>query len=117
MTSSDESTTGPLALGVLLVLFLLLAIPLLMMATMMLTGGFHGGMSTTGMAVAPVWGLVMLLVFVLVLVGIGYGLYRSTVDQRPGQDPALRELRLAYARGDLSDEEFEKRRETLDETE
>jgi uncharacterized membrane protein len=28
-------------------------------------------------------------------------------------DPALDELRLAYARGDLSDEEFERRRERL----
>jgi putative membrane protein len=28
-------------------------------------------------------------------------------------DPALEELRMAYARGDLSEEEFEERRERL----
>ena len=44
----------------------------------------------------------------LVLVGIGYLIYRSASG-----DPALDELRLAYARGDLSDEEYEERRDRL----
>ena len=49
-----------------------------------------------------------------VILAVGYLLYRGLVSSadRSG-DPALEELRLAYARGDLTDEEFETRRQRL----
>ena len=56
----------------------------------------------------------MMLVFLLVLLGIGYLIYRAfTRESLSSNDPALEELRLAYARGELSQEEFEQRRENL----
>lgn len=58
--------------------------------------------------------LLMMIVPLLILAGLGYVIYRSTVSSPEQQtDGALEELRRAYARGDISDEEFERRREKL----
>ena len=67
-------------------------------------GGF-GGSAT------PTWMLGFWVVGLVILVGGGYLLYRATTNSSP--DPALEELRRAYARGDLSDDEFEERRQRL----
>lgn len=118
MTTSDDVTTSPLVRGVLLVLFVLLVVPMLMMATMMPMSGFGGGMWESGTTVAPIWGFATMVLFVVLLAGIGYGLYRVVTDHTASvQDPAFQELRIAYARGELSDEEFEKRRAKLEQTE
>lgn len=58
--------------------------------------------------------LLMGVMPVLLLLGGGYLLYR--VIGRSGNDgtgPALEEFRIAYARGELSNEESEERRERL----
>lgn len=59
----------------------------------------------------PIWGwLLIWVVLFVVLLGGGYLLYRTLEEPKTnGTDAALEELRLAYARGELSDEEFEKR--------
>ncbi|MFC6889941.1 SHOCT domain-containing protein [Halorubrum trueperi] len=81
--------------------------------TMGMMGWWWGG-GGSGMGVAPMWGIGMMLLFLLVLLGIGYVLYRGLVDgQVLEHDRALEELRTAYARGDLTDEEFEQRRQRL----
>ncbi|WP_135825155.1 SHOCT domain-containing protein [Halorussus ruber] len=67
-------------------------------------GGFGGA--------APTWMLGFWLVGLLLLVGVGYLLYRSVSGGT--DDPALEELRRAYARGELTDEEYEERRERLE---
>ncbi|WP_227380186.1 SHOCT domain-containing protein [Haladaptatus halobius] len=105
----------------LIVVALVLLVPLLMMLFMMpmmgMMGWWFGGASGTGMGISPVWGIGMMLVFLVVLLGIGYLLYRAfTQGLFSGGDPALEELRLAYARGELSQEEFEQRREDLQRT-
>ncbi|WP_276258586.1 SHOCT domain-containing protein [Haloglomus litoreum] len=117
--------TEPLSSTLLIALGAILLLPVLGMAFMMPMMGMWGGgwshMADTGMWGAGggswVW-VVMWLVPLVVLGGLGYLLYRGlagTVDE--SADPALEELRLAYARGDLSDEEFERRRERLGESE
>lgn len=46
------------------------------------------------------WGIGMMLLFFIVLLGIGYFLYRTvTRGAFSGNDAALEELRIAYARG------------------
>jgi len=71
-----------------------------------------------GMAMGPmnygIGGMVGLFAFVpfLVLILIGWVVYRL-VTQRERPDPAIRELREAYARGDITSEEFEERIERL----
>ena len=56
-----------------------------------------------------------MLLFLVVLVRIGYFLYRSlTQSALSTNNRALEELRIAYARGELSQEEFEERRESLE---
>ena len=107
---------------VLLVLVALLLIPILLMVLMMpmmgAAGWSHmwgdGAWSGTG-----VWLLlVMMIVPLLILAGLGYVLFRGLAGGTEQQtDSALEELRIAYARGDLSDEEFERRRKTLRENE
>ncbi len=54
----------------------------------------------------------MWLILVVALVAVGYGLY-GWLSEEKSSDDAVEELRKAYARGDLSEEEFERRREML----
>lgn len=106
----------------LIVVALVLLAPLLMMLVMMpmmgMMGWWFGGAPGTEMGMSPVWGIGMMLFFLLVLLGVGYLLYRALAQGSLGSaDPALQELRLAYARGELSQEEFEQRQEDLERTE
>lgn len=109
--------SGTLVRGILLVLAVIVLVPLLMLAFMMSMMGMMGGMGGTGMTMSPVWGLGMMLLFLLVLVGVGYALYRAfTSEMVAPEDPALEELRISYARGELTQEEFEQRQEDLKQT-
>ncbi len=103
---------------VVVVLGVIVLFPLLMMVFAMPMMGMMGWWWGDGMAggLSPLWGLGMMLVWLVVLVGIGYLLYRGLVGRTGSgalSDPALEELRVAYARGDLSEEEFEERRAKL----
>lgn len=114
MTQSD-SLTRPL----LLVVVAIVLLPVLTMAVMMPMMGMWGWGHVAG---GGMWGgtgggwmwLVMWFVPLLVIVGVGYLVYAGVRRaDTEGDDAALEELRIAYARGDLSDEEFEHRRERL----
>ena len=104
------------AIGVLVVL------PMAVMGIWMIGGGpmmggmwghgtWSGGMGLGWMSLVAV---VMQLLFVAAIVGAGYLLYRSVADSDTDGDRALEELRVAYARGELSDEEYERRRDALE---
>ena len=111
MTGDDSA----LRTAVYVVLFLL-AIPALMMLVMMpLMVGVGWDMHTTWHGSGGGWGWVLMwLVPILVLVGFGYLLYTLVgSNNEPHDVRAMDELRTAYARGNLSDEEFEKRRDRL----
>lgn len=104
----------------LIVIAVILVIPFFMMVIVtpmiglwgwghMWNGGMWGGTGATWM-----WFL-MWLVPLAVILGIGYLL--SKTIRRPADqetDPALEELRLAYAQGEITDEEYEERRDRLD---
>ena len=120
MAIERESRTRPFVRTVLIVVAVILLVPILLMAFMMpMMGMMGGGMWAGGAsAMSPLWGLGMMLLFLLVLLAIGYAIYRAvTREALNSPDPALEELRLAYARGDLSQEEFERRREDLRQSE
>jgi putative membrane protein len=98
---------------------IVLLVPFLSMALMMPMMGMWGwgqmgrGSMLGGGGGAWLW-LLMWLIVLLVVIGGGYLLYRAV--RRPGDrdtDTALEELRLTYARGELTDDEFEKRYERL----
>lgn len=96
---------------VLVLVAIFLLAPLVMMTVvgpMMLWG--VGGMGGGGVGL---WWFVSSLVPLVLVVGIGYLLYRALHTATSGSDPAIEELRTAYARGELSDEEFETRYERL----
>jgi len=111
LASSDQ--LGPTTI-LLLILGAILLLPLLTMGLgfggMMGYGGMMGQYGTGGWW--PLVGLLVPLLVLLVLVGGGYLLIRRMGET--GQDPSMEELRMAYARGDLTDEEFETRREKLE---
>lgn len=115
---STDGTTDGLLRVVLVVLAVLVLFPLLMMLFSvpmmgMMGWGWGGGMNG---GFSPLWGVGMMLVWVAVLAGVGLLFYRMLADagdSTPGTDRALEELRVAYARGDLTEEEFEERRSTL----
>ena len=83
------------------------------MPMMGMMGWWGRGMFGTGFS--SLWGVGMMLVWLLVLVGISYFLYRGLIGHVNDSqtDRALEELRIAYARGELSEQEFEERRERL----
>lgn len=114
------STDSTLSRTLVFILAIVLLFPLLMLFMIFLpmaglSGGGHmwnGHMWGDG-GLGWVW-LIMWVGALAVFLGIGYLLYRATLggsDRRT--DPAIEELRRAYARGDISDEEFERRRERL----
>ncbi|WP_090383974.1 SHOCT domain-containing protein [Natronobacterium texcoconense] len=119
MAADDSIARTVLLVGVVLVFGLLLVSLLSMTVMMPMMGGFHGNWNgTTGFAWPWLvgWG-----VHVLLLLAVGYALYRvlagssdRPTEPRGDRDQALEELRIAYARGEISSEEFEERRERLE---
>lgn len=119
MTTTQPRQLGGIALALVAAL---VALPILGMGfgTMghgpMTDGAWDHGMWATGTA-TPMWlliaGVVMQLGMFVLLLGAGYLGYRALTPDGEPTDRALEELRVAYARGDLTDDEFEKRRERL----
>jgi len=113
------STTNSLIRTLLIVIAVIVLLPVLMMAVMMpmmgMWGGGHmwnGGM-WDGTGATWMWTL-MWVIFLAIIVGVGYLLYRAVQSPTNSKaDPVIEELRNAYARGEISDEEFEKRRNRL----
>lgn len=113
--ATRQSTDSALRL-VLVVLAVVVLAPVLLMLLAVPLFGFGGGMMGGGMmgGAGAMGGSGLGLVWLAVLAGGGYLVYRGYAgDGALGGDAALEELRLAYARGDLSEEEFEERRTTL----
>ena len=122
--SRSTTENGPSWLRVLVVIVAaLLLLPLLMMTLMMPMMGmmgwwWGGGGPGTSVGMSPLWGIGTMLVGLLVLLGVVYAMYRAIARSAlGGGDSAIEELRLAYARGEISQEEFEQRREDLERTE
>lgn len=111
---TQDATDGLLRI-ILLVLAFIVLLPILMMALFMPFAWGMGGMWEGGMMVGTTgWGWGMLLVWFVVLFAIGYLVFRGISGATTSTtDPALEELRLQYARGELTDEEYEERLERL----
>ncbi len=103
---------------VLIAAIVLLAPFLFMMLAMPMMGMWGGGhmWGWDGAGVGLAW-LLPWALFLLLFLGIGYLLYRAALGTDRKSDAALEELRVAYARGDISSEEFEERRERLERSE
>jgi putative membrane protein len=116
-TTSDRrlATLAVLAIGALLVLPGL-GMGFGMMGMGPMTGGMWGHMGdvTAVGGWTVLLGVGMQLLFLAVLVGGGYLAYRALGDGTTSTDPALEELRAAYARGDIDDDEYERRRSVLE---
>ena len=102
----------------LLILGAFVLLPLLAMGFggMMGYGGMMGQYGSTG-GWWLVIGMLLPLGFLLVLLGGGYLVFRRASETQSARNPAMEKLRQAYARGDLTDEEFESRREKLERSE
>jgi len=123
--ADGQMTTNPadnqLVTIVLLVLATVIAVPILFMSFGMLgSGPMMGGMwgsQAWGGGTAPWWmlaaGLAVQLLFLVAAVAAVYLLYRA-ITGTGDADRAFEELRLAYARGDLTDEEYEQRKDALE---
>jgi len=117
MSSSEQLDITTI---VLLILGAIIVLPLLTMGTgfggMMGYGGMMGEYGTAG-GWWPLVGMLVQLAFLLVVLGGGYVVFRRLMESQSAQDPAMDELRTAYARGDLTDDEFEERRTKLERSE
>lgn len=101
---------------VLVVLVIVIFVPVLIMAFSMPMMGIMGwwGRGGPSTGYSPLWGIGSMLLLLAVILGVGYFVYRGFIGSHVFErDQALEELRTAYARGDLTDEEFEQRRQRL----
>ncbi|AXG10500.1 SHOCT domain-containing protein [Haloplanus rubicundus] len=116
MSSSNQLDTTTI---ILLILGAIVVLPLLTMG--MGFGGMtgYGGMMGYGGTGGwwPFVGMLVPLIFLLIFLGGGYLVFRRMSETQASRDPAMEELRTAYARGDLTDDEFEVRRERLERSE
>ena len=114
MSSSNQLDTTTI---VLLILGAIILLPLLTMGMgfggMMGYGGMMGQYGGTG-GWWPFVGMLVPLIFLLILLGGGYLIFQRMSETQTSRNPAMEELRTAYARGDLTDEEFESRRDKLE---
>ena len=118
--ASEDTLLRTLLILVAVVVFVPFLMMVIMMPLLWMWGGGHmwnGGMWNggmwNGMGATGMW-LVMWLVALVLVAGVGYVLYRAIRGTGSREtDRALEELRIAYARGDLSEEEFEQRRDRL----
>jgi len=118
-TNPDDTRLVTLLLVIIGAVFI---IPLFFMGFGMMgfgpmMGGMWGG-HMWGDGTMPGWmfvvGILRQLLFLAALVGGGYLIYRAVTGDGSSSDQALEELRLAYARGELTDEEYEQRHEALE---
>lgn len=114
-----EDTDTRLVVILLVVFGVLFVFPALGMGAGMIGFGMDSGMWGGGVwgGTVPGWmflvGILFQVLFLAAVLGGAYLLYRALTDSGEASDEAIEELRRAYARGDLSDEEFERRRERL----
>lgn len=101
MASNFVDVVRVLLIGVAVIVLL----PVLLMVFFAPAMGRHMGWNSG-------WNIAWLLPWLVLFLVIGYVVYRLSIQL--GEDDALKELRRAYARGDVTDEEFEKRRHRLE---
>ncbi|WP_253736409.1 SHOCT domain-containing protein [Halohasta salina] len=115
---TSKTTDRQLVWIVLAIVAALIIVPLF---GMLWAGPMMGGMWGTGMWGTngmSGWMLIVgvgmpLLLFAVIVGAVSLG-YRAMRNRDGEADPAVQELRAAYARGDLSDEEYERRRDRLE---
>ncbi|WP_226023827.1 SHOCT domain-containing protein [Halomicrobium salinisoli] len=115
---SETTDDARLVTILLVVVGAFVVVPMLGMGSGMMGFGPMMGGGMWGDGAMPWWlfvvGIAMQLLFLAALVGGGYLLYRAVAGEEGDSDPALEELRLAYARGELTDDEYEQRRAALE---
>ena len=113
------SSTSSLVRRLILLVLALVVVPFLMMLVVTpMMGTWHvnhmWNNPMTGGPVSPWLWMLLWLIVVVAVIGIGYYLYGAIATTgSQASDQAIEEVRIAYARGDLSEEEFERRLERL----
>ncbi len=118
----DQTDASQIATIVLVLIAAVAILPLFAMGIGMVGHGpMMGGMWGSGMwgdGTMSTWLIVVAvlvrLLLLVALIGGGYLIYRAVAGDKDDSDQALEELRRAYARGDLTDDEYEHRRERLE---
>lgn len=98
---------------IVLVVAVVLLFPIIMMVVFMPVGMLGWGGTMHGWDGFTGTGFLVWIFFLAIALGIGYLLY-SAAGTDSGSDPALEELRAAYARGEVDTEEFEERKRRLE---
>ncbi|MEF8974033.1 MAG: SHOCT domain-containing protein [Haloarcula sp.] len=71
-------------------------------------------LTRTARSLPIVWAFALMVLLLVAVLGLGYVFSRSIESVATSRlDPALEELRIAYARGEITREEFRERRTVL----
>lgn len=113
----------PLGWFVLVMIAALVFLPTLTMSVgmggmgPMMSGAWdHGmwGVNDGASGLLPFIGTGIQLLFVVLIIGASFLGYRAVTSEAGSTDSAVEELRTAYARGEIDDDAFERRRERLE---
>lgn len=108
-----SQTTGNGVIRIVIIgLTVIVLAPIVMMGFGTPLVGMWGGGMMNGYGGATVWNFGIILLWLLIGIGGGYLIYRE-VTPTDTEDPAIEDLRMAYARGDIAEAEFEERLERL----
>jgi putative membrane protein len=108
--SQTSDSDSLVRIAIIIAAVVILGPAVLMLLMLPLAGGMMMGVPRGGGF--AIVGILMTLLFPLLLIVVGVILYRQW-SEREREDEAMRELRMAFARGDIDREEFEERREAL----
>ncbi len=114
---NDSNVLKIVIIGIIVVFVLPMLLMVLILPVMGMWNGPHMFNGWMGSGVAPgvvglIWFL-MTVLFLMIIVGVGFLILRAATSTTEEDDPAIQELRKAYARGDLTEEEFETKMERL----
>ncbi|MEF8824879.1 MAG: SHOCT domain-containing protein [Halapricum sp.] len=112
--STSRPRDTPIRLALLIAILVLLPLLLVLFVLELMDVVLIWILTRTARSLPIVWAFALMVLLLVAVLGLGYVFSRSIESVATSRlDPALEELRIAYARGEITREEFRERRTVL----